>query len=173
LNGARASGFTSTAVGVASQATGGGSSAFGLGSNATADNSSAYGEFSTASGVASLALGHSAVASMHQAVAIGNGSIADVQNTISVGRTGHERRIVNVAPANHPTDAVNLAQVKALIANPAASAPVAQVSVAPAGTADAIDDLRRELLDLRALVNRQQQRISQLESHHVAAAPAK
>jgi autotransporter adhesin len=61
-------------------------------------------------------LGYRARALQANSVAIGAGSIANVANTVSVGRAGATRRITNVAGAVNATDAVNLAQVKALIA---------------------------------------------------------
>jgi hypothetical protein len=90
--------------------------AVGASTTANADGSSAFGVLSSATGPSSLALGNHANASMPQAVAIGANSIANVANTVSVGRAGAERRVVNLANAVNPTDAVNLRQVQALIA---------------------------------------------------------
>jgi hypothetical protein len=90
--------------------------AVGASALANANRASALGYASKASGNESLALGVGAQASNLQSVAIGYDSVASVANTVSVGRVGHERRIVNVATATHATDAVNLAQVQALIA---------------------------------------------------------
>jgi hypothetical protein len=90
--------------------------AVGASALANANRASALGYASKASGNESLALGVGAVASAAQGVAIGYDSVANVASTVSVGRVGHERRIVNVATATHSTDAVNLAQVQALIA---------------------------------------------------------
>jgi trimeric autotransporter adhesin len=190
LDGARADGFISIAIGTASQATHGGSSAFGLGSMATANDSAAYGEFSTASGASSiaiglfseasaassLALGRSAIASGSGSVAIGLNSIANVTDTVSIGHAGGERRIMNVAAAVKPTDAVNLAQVRGMLS--AAAAPATPMLPQSSGGADAattkdVDDIRRELTELRTLVKQQQQRIAQLESRNVAADFAK
>jgi autotransporter adhesin len=187
---ATASGDSSTTVGRFSAARAASSTALGFNSKATGTSSAAVGDSSRASGVSSLALGRRAIASKGQSVAIGNGSIADVANTVSVGRKGAERRIVNVAAGVKPTDAVNLAQVKALIAaaTGASSATagmrlaleppaVPVVAVGLDNTRHANDDIRRELAELRALVKRQQamherqeHRIAQLESHAVAAA---
>jgi autotransporter adhesin len=177
---ATASGASSTTVGRFSAASGASSAAVGFNSKATGTSSAAVGDSSRASGVSSLALGRKAVASKNQSVAIGNNSLADVANTVSVGRKGAERRIVNVAAGVKPTDAVNLAQVKALIASaasgasPAAAATPAApeqpaISVVPVGIRSS-DDIRRELAELRSLVKRQQQRIAQLESRTFAAA---
>jgi autotransporter adhesin len=171
LNGARATGFISTAIGTASEASGGGSMALGLGSRATANDSTAFGEFSTASGassiamgpfstasgndsvglgkastadgIGSLALGVGARATRNKAVAIGAGSLANVANTVSVGSNSLKRRIVNVAPGTQPNDAVNFAQLEAALS---------------AAT---------------AAVRRLEARIAQLEGDRVAAARAK
>jgi autotransporter adhesin len=129
LNGARATGFISTAIGTASQAIGGGSMALGLGSKATANDSTAFGEFSLANGEGSvaiglfsqtdgkfsLAIGRHASALRAGAVAIGNGSVAREVNVVSVGATTIKRRIVNVAPGVGPNDAVNVAQWQAAL----------------------------------------------------------
>jgi autotransporter adhesin len=61
------------------------------------------------------AIGFAAQAFEPRAVAIGSRSVADVANTVSIGRAGDERRIVNVAAGTNPTDAVNLAQVEAML----------------------------------------------------------
>jgi hypothetical protein len=63
-----------------------------------------------------VALGDQAVATKPQAVAIGASSVANVANTVSVGAARRPRRIMNVDNAVDPYDAVNLRQVKALIA---------------------------------------------------------
>jgi autotransporter adhesin len=169
LNGAKANGFIATAVGTAAVASGGGSSAFGLGSRATADNSAAYGEFSTASANSSVAiglfsdasntsavaLGRSASATKKRSVALGSGSVANVADTVSVGSNTQKRRIMNVANAVAPNDAVNLQQAQSLAA--LAAARVAQASTGDAeDTKRLIEGLRQELADLRAQVRRQQ-----------------
>ncbi len=45
-------------------------------------------------------------------MAIGSGSVASEVNTFSVGAPGNERRITNVAPGVHGTDAVNMNQYR-------------------------------------------------------------
>jgi autotransporter adhesin len=101
-------------------------------------------------------------------VAIGNGSVANVANTVSVGRPGHARRIMNVAAAVKPTDAVNLAQVQALLAGGApttvADPPAVSIAVAQPAAGQVSGDLARRLAALEALVARQQARIADLES---------
>lgn len=64
----------------------------------------------TATGSEAVALGGDALASGAHSVAIGGGSIADQADTVSVGAPRSERRIVNLADGEVPTDAVNLRQ---------------------------------------------------------------
>jgi autotransporter adhesin len=90
--------------------------ALGRFSTATEEDSTALGSASAASSAGGLALGFDAKASKRNAVALGSRSVANVANTVSVGRAGAERRVMNVAAAVLNTDAVNLAQVKALVA---------------------------------------------------------
>jgi autotransporter adhesin len=47
-------------------------------------------------------------------VALGANSIADEANTVSVGSAGNERRVTNVAPGVHGTDAANVNQLNEL-----------------------------------------------------------
>jgi autotransporter adhesin len=72
-----------------------------------------------------VAVGTGATATKADAVALGSGSIGNVANAVSVGHRNHERRIINVATAVDPTDAVNLGQVHALLKAAAVSAIVA------------------------------------------------
>src|SRR5262245_6692713 len=81
----------------------------------TASNSIAVGTGASATRNGAIAIGSGARATKPGAVAIGGGSIANVADTISVGKAGNERRIVNVAAGINPTDAVNLAQVQAML----------------------------------------------------------
>jgi len=134
-----------------------------------------------------VALGYGAIAVKPQAVAIGRGAVAKVANTVSVGSAGNARRIVNVAEGVNPNDLINLGQLQALLSARAAEAkPTSAASLAesdallPASTAPAlaatrrpavadstsrlIDQVRRELTDLRALVQRQHERIAVLEN---------
>jgi autotransporter adhesin len=91
-------------------------------------NATAVGMNAKANAASSLALGYNANASLAKSVAIGSGSVTTAANTVSVGSAGHERRIMNVAAATKPTDAVNLAQVQTMIA---AAAHVAAHTPAP------------------------------------------
>jgi hypothetical protein len=93
---------------VRNQQTGGGSS--GLSINTTAGPA-------TATGNEAVALGGDALASGAHSVAIGGGSIADQDNTVSVGAPRSERRIVNLADGEAPTDAVNLRQYQSGISD--------------------------------------------------------
>jgi hypothetical protein len=106
-----------------------------------------------------VAIGRNARATENRAVAIGGGSVANVADTVSVGTHTAHRRIVNVAPAVANTDAVTLAQAKALAT---AAARTAMLSATDSS------DIRRELADLRAMVKRQQERIAQFERREAA-----
>jgi autotransporter adhesin len=153
------------------------------GRNVTGNNNVAIGRNSgrTIAVSNTTAIGTNARATAQQAIAIGYQSIANVANTVSIGSAGGERRIMNVAAAVKNTDAVNLKQVKQLIAAASASpaavaAPVAPeppavsvVAVGPDNARHSGDDIRRELAELRALVRQQQQRIAQLESRVASA----
>lgn len=69
-----------------------------------------------ATGRGSVAAGANATASADGAVALGANSVADRANTVSVGSAGAERQVVNVAAGNADTDAVNVAQLNARLA---------------------------------------------------------
>ena len=99
-------------------------------------------------------------------MAIGSGSIANVANTVSVGTTTARRRIVNLANGVGAHDAVTVGQLNAAVT--AATAPVA---MAPAddNNKSLIEEVRRELSALRALVQRQQQELAELKAAKVAA----
>jgi autotransporter adhesin len=210
LNGARATGFISTAIGTGSEATGGGSSAIGLGSRASGNDSAAYGEFSNASGPSSIAmglfskasasdsmamgkssvtnanaavaLGAGAKATKKKAVALGADSVANDANTVSIGSNSLKRRIVNLAPGVAANDAATVGQLQLAMASVAA-AQGRSASAVPVISSEAdggLDDIRREVAELRALLKqqqamleRQQQRIAELERRNVAAASAR
>ena len=114
-----------------------------------------------------MALGKTALASKAGSVAIGSGSIADVGNTVSVGTTTARRRIVNVANGVGAHDVVTVAQLNAAVA-----AAIAPVAMAPPGddSQSAIEDIRREVSALRALVQRQQQELAELKAGMTTAA---
>ena len=93
------------------------------GRNVTASHTIAIGKLAEASAGYGMAIGTNASVTASDAVAIGHLSEATGVNTVSVGRAKHERRIVNVADATGNTDAVNLRQVKSLIAAAKAGKP--------------------------------------------------
>jgi hypothetical protein len=101
----------------------GGGSITGLGAGGGAPNAQAgdvtamaIGNGAQATEVNSVALGTGAMATATNSVALGAGSVADAPNTVSVGSPGNERRITNVAPGVNGTDAVNVNQLNAAIA---------------------------------------------------------
>ena len=82
----------------------------------TGANSAAGGAGAVASGDNSTALGNGSNASGNNSVALGNGSVATEDNTVSVGAVGEERRVTNVAAGVNGTDAVNVDQLKGVVA---------------------------------------------------------
>jgi autotransporter adhesin len=91
---------------------------YAAGQNVTGDNNVALGTNAGINVTAThtVSVGTNATARATGSVALGSGSLATVANTISVGSIGNQRRVMNVANALVGTDAVNLRQVKALIA---------------------------------------------------------
>jgi len=89
--------------------------AIGLGSVAKVGDGVAIGYTSLAAAVQSIAIGKGAEALHARSIALGEGSTSSGADTVSVGSSARQRRIVNVAPGVAATDAVNLAQVRALI----------------------------------------------------------
>ncbi|MCA8258549.1 adhesin, partial [Burkholderia sp. AU31624] len=130
-NNASASGMNATAIGISTSATGAASTALGMSAKATQShatalgvgasavgvNSIALGVNGTASGMGSVAIGEVARASADGAVALGTGSVADRANSVSVGAANAQRQIVNVAAGTQDSDAVNLGQLNAAVAN--------------------------------------------------------
>jgi trimeric autotransporter adhesin len=77
----------------------------------------ALGGHSLAAAATSTALGSHASALAGGSVALGEGSVATRSNTVSIGRQGAERQLVNLAAGSAGTDAVNVNQLNAAIAN--------------------------------------------------------
>jgi autotransporter adhesin len=150
-DGSAASQSGTVAVGHNAQATYSGAVAIGEGAQATADPATAVGNNAVASGNNSVALGATATASGNTAVALGvnskataansvalgAGSVADEANTVSVGSATQQRRITNVAAGTNDTDAVNVGQFNAGLAN--------TLSQANAYTDSRISGLRKSL----------------------------
>ena len=80
-------------------------------------NSAALGTKATASGASATALGTGASATAANSVALGANSVANEANTVSVGSATNARRITNVAAGIDTTDAVNVGQLQAGLAN--------------------------------------------------------
>ena len=109
-------GALSTAIGVQSSSSGVASSAFGMGSSASAKGSVALGSGSKAN-VAGGAFGYVPIgASMGATTAITATQSGADYGAVSVGTgaKGGNRQIVNVAAGSQDSDAVNVAQLKAL-----------------------------------------------------------
>ncbi|EDZ99680.1 YadA domain protein [Burkholderia sp. H160] len=113
-NDALADGTHALAVGSNASATGTDATAFGTSASARAMGSTAIGAGAVAAADSALAIGYNASALAANSVALGQGSIADRAGTVSVGSPGNERQITNVAAGTADTDAVNVAQLKAV-----------------------------------------------------------
>nr|WP_310640641.1 YadA-like family protein [Burkholderia cenocepacia] len=117
-SGTTAGGNNSTVIGTNASHAGSGATVLGAGASAMGGGGGiAMGLSSSASGSAAVALGANTTASGANSIALGTGSIANAVNTVSVGSTGSERRITNLAAGTANTDAVNLGQLNAAIAN--------------------------------------------------------
>jgi hypothetical protein len=113
-NQARAESGFDIAVGNEAKASGGFAIATGYLADASGAQSIASGTGAHASAAGSIAIGAGANASAANSVALGSASVADRANTVSVGAAGTERQITNVAAGTYDTDAVNVAQLKAV-----------------------------------------------------------
>ena len=82
-------------------------------------------------GEGSSVFGSQSYATAKNSTAIGFDSIADQVNTISIGRSGAEKRLVNVANGINNTDAVNLSQLK--VVDSKVTALQTQVNTLPVG----------------------------------------
>ncbi|MCD9031761.1 YadA-like family protein [Luteimonas sp. Y-2-2-4F] len=117
-NGAYAHGPNDTAIGGNSRVHADGSTAVGANTLISADatNAVAVGEGASVTAASGTAIGQGASVTAEGAVALGQGSVADRANTVSVGSAGNERQIANVAAGTAGTDAANVAQVQAGVA---------------------------------------------------------
>lgn len=102
------------------QATGLGAVAIGRAATAAASNTVALGSFATTMGADTVALGSNAQALGDNSVALGTDSVADRDNVVSVG-AGYllgngSRQIINVANGTENADAVNVQQLRPVIA---------------------------------------------------------
>ncbi|WP_241016172.1 YadA-like family protein [Paraburkholderia sp. Ac-20336] len=111
--------FSSNPVGpqIPPGATGPNSAAGGSGSVASGANSTATGGHSTAAADNSTALGSGASATGNNSVALGaNSDDGGRTNVVSVGSATNQRQVANVAAGTLPTDAVNVQQLNAGLA---------------------------------------------------------
>lgn len=138
---AKAEGANNIALGRAANTFGRNSTALGFQASASANNSMALGTEAKASTAKSIALGEGATATHEGSVALGSGSLADgltlgvfayqpldkngnpievvaptASSELSVGAVSNERRITNVAAGATDTDAVNVSQLKSVVA---------------------------------------------------------
>lgn len=94
-----------------------GASAFSTGNTASGAASSAFGYASTASGATSSAFGYQAQALRIGSTAIGYQAVADRDYAVSVGSATAQRQIIHLADGTQATDAVNLRQLNAAMAD--------------------------------------------------------
>ena len=104
-NTAQVYGDASTAVGYNAHTNSGSKNSIALGANSLAS-----------SGEGSMALGNNAVAYHSGSVALGYKSVTTQVNEVSVGGNGVTRKITNVTAGTADTDAVNVSQLKAYVA---------------------------------------------------------
>ena len=137
-----AGGKSTVALGATAKADNWGAMALGMSAHAQLSGAISIGTYSTANNIDSVAIGHSAVGGAAGGVALGALSLSKMRTNIklyiptaantayinainqtaakdgwgevSVGRDGNTRNIANVAAGIEDTDAVNIAQLKAL-----------------------------------------------------------
>lgn len=92
--------------------------AIGVGAKAATNGSTAVGTNTQATGYQSNAFGYFANASGYQSTAVGPWSSDDGRNNVvSIGSSTQDRQLIHVAAGTADLDAVNVAQLKAAIAN--------------------------------------------------------
>lgn len=126
-DGAVASAENAVALGFNANATGTNALALGNTSHAFATNAIAIGAASSVDAAATngLALGRGATvgAAGIGSVALGEGSVVARANSVSVGSDSRQRQIINLAQGSADTDAVNVGQLKAYVADNAGGGP--------------------------------------------------
>ncbi|WP_230951143.1 YadA-like family protein [Burkholderia anthina] len=111
--------------------------AIGSNAKATGTNATVLGQSASASGLSAVGIGFRANAQADNSVALGMDSVANRNNTVSVGSATQQRQITNLAAGTAGTDAVNVAQLNAAIANVGGSNPYVKVNGAGDGSDDA------------------------------------
>ncbi|KVE04664.1 ESPR-type extended signal peptide-containing protein, partial [Burkholderia anthina] len=137
--GSQAATTNANSVVIGNVAAGSAVNATAVGSNArvTGINGIALGQSSSAGGASAIGLGFRANAQGVNSVALGVDSVADRDNTVSVGSAALQRQITNVKAGTNGTDAVNVAQLNAAIANVGGTNPYVKVNGAGDGSDDA------------------------------------
>jgi trimeric autotransporter adhesin len=117
-NGAAGETVDSIAIGTKTMVGGAGDTGVAIGANSTVSGAGSIllGNSSTSSGAGNIVLGSNIKATGTNSVVLGAGSDGSLSNVVSVGKSGAERRIVNVAAGTANTDAVNLGQMTSAIA---------------------------------------------------------
>ncbi|WP_257220487.1 YadA-like family protein [Burkholderia sp. AU18528] len=111
--------------------------AIGSNAKATGTNATVLGQSASASGLSAVGIGFRANAQADNSVALGMDSVANRNNTVSVGSATQQRQITNLAAGTAGTDAVNVAQLNAAIANVGGSNPYVKANGAGDGSDDA------------------------------------
>ena len=114
---AAATGTHATAAGASASASADASAAFGAGASANEAQGLALGAGATVNNAASVALGSGATTSIGAQTGYAAAALAAPQNSVgevSVGSAGQERQITHVAAGSADTDAVNVAQLRAV-----------------------------------------------------------
>ena len=128
-----AAGDGATAFGDSAHAQGDRAAAFGRAANATANQATAFGASTKASAAGSTAIGYNAQATGANSTAIGANSNTNRANTVSVGSVGGERNVINVAAGVANTDAVNVSQLKPVVAGLGGGASIDPITGAVTG----------------------------------------
>ncbi|WP_367033698.1 YadA-like family protein [Burkholderia semiarida] len=137
--GNRATTTNNNSVALGNTASGSAINTTAIGSNAraTGDNATVLGQSGAATGLGAVGIGFRANAQADNSVALGMDSVANRNNTVSVGSATQQRQITNLAAGTAGTDAVNVAQLNAAIANVGGSNPYVKVNGAGDGSDDA------------------------------------
>nr|WP_255691503.1 YadA-like family protein [Luteimonas sp. XNQY3] len=179
---AYAHGPDDTAIGGNAKVGADGSTAVGANSTITAaaTNAVAVGEGASVSAASGTALGQGASVTAEGAVALGQGSVADRADTVSVGSAGNERQIANVAAGTADTDAANVAQLNAGVAEARAYADTTATQAVTTANrytdakftalSDSFDGLRREVDERFERVDRRFDRMAAMSGAYAGMA---
>jgi trimeric autotransporter adhesin len=137
-NGADGETVDSIAIGTKAMVGGAADTGIAIGANSMVSGAGSIvlGNTSTSSGAGNIVLGSNIKATGTNSVILGAGSDGSLSNVVSVGKSGAERRIVNVAAGTSNTDAVNLGQMNTAIAAAGTGGGGSTLSTQATSTAD-------------------------------------